>query len=133
MPSDDRDPRTVDIHGKTFGATGNSEGGEVDPATRFRYHQEGHTVWADYAGGAIARGYLVGTRTGDRLDFRYVHLNSTGTTAAGRCTSRITVLDDGRVRMEEEWTWESRPGSGRSAVEQDESGDGDPFTARPSR
>ena len=118
MPSSARDAVTVDIHGLTFIAVRNSAGGEVDAATSFRYHQEGAVVWAEYAGGAIVRGYLVGTRTGDRLDFRHVHLNTTGDTAAGRCTSRISVHGDGRVRMEEEWTWESRRGSGRSAVEQ---------------
>jgi hypothetical protein len=109
---------TVEIHGKTFIATGNSEEGEVDTATSFHYHQEGPVVWAEYAGGAIVRGYLVGTRSGDRLNFRYVHLNTIGDTASGRCTSRLSILDDGRVHMEEEWTWESRPGSGASAVEQ---------------
>ncbi len=37
-----------------------------DISGRFDYHQDGATVWAEYAGGrgAIVRGHLVGTRTG---------------------------------------------------------------------
>lgn len=75
-------------------------------------------VWAAYEGGDVARGQLVGTRTGDRLDFRYVPLRSDGTTASGHCVSRVTALPDGRLRLEEGWQWESQPGSGTSAVEQ---------------
>ena len=126
------DAMAVTIHGKTFIAMSNSEEGEVDTATRFHYRQEGPVVWAEYAGGAILRGYLVGTRTGDRLDFRYVHLNTAGDTASGRCTSHITVLDDGRVRMEENWSWESRPGSGHSTVEQADSPGSDAVSGQPS-
>ncbi len=47
-----------------------------------------------------------------------MQLNTTGETASGRCTSRISVLPDGRVRLQEDWAWESRAGSGRSAVEE---------------
>ena len=58
------------LDGKTFTSAVPSSG-EVDEATRFRYHQNGELIWADYAGGAIAHGHLVGTRAGDALTFRY--------------------------------------------------------------
>lgn len=106
------------IDGKVFVGVSNSADGQVNAATRFSYHQQGGTVWADYAGGQVSRGHLVGTRRGDELTFRYVHLDVTGKTAGGRCTSRITVLPDGRVRLEESWAWESRPGIGISVVEE---------------
>jgi hypothetical protein len=108
----------VVIDGKTFTSVSNTSSGEVDESTRFSYRQTDDTVWADYSGGVIVRGYLVGTRTGDRLDFRYVHLNTSGETAGGRCTSRIVVLPDGRVRMHETWSWESRSGAGESLIEE---------------
>jgi hypothetical protein len=28
------------------------------------------------------------------------------------------LLDDGRLRMHEQWTWDSKPGSGTSVVEE---------------
>lgn len=115
------DPRSAVISGKTFVSVGNGPDGEVDPDTRFFYQQQDATVWADYAGGHIVRGYLVGTRAGDRLTFRYVHLNASGETASGRCTSRIEALTDGRLRLHETWTWESRTGSGHSVIEEETS------------
>lgn len=57
--------------------------GQVGTRTRFTYHEEDGVVWADYAGGDVVRGHLVGTREGDRLDFRYVQLKRDGTTASG--------------------------------------------------
>ncbi|HLL34589.1 MAG TPA: hypothetical protein VK545_11995 [Streptomyces sp.] len=92
--------------------------GQVGTRTRFRYHERDGEIWADYEGGDIARGYLVGTRRGDRLDFRYVQLKHDGTTSCGHCVSRVVELPDGRVRLEETWEWESQEGSGTSVVEQ---------------
>jgi len=92
--------------------------GQVGTRTRFAYHEKVGEIWAEYAGGDVVRGHLVGTRAGDRLDFRYVRLRTDGTTASGRCVSLVVGLPDGRVRLEETWEWESRAGSGTSVVEQ---------------
>ncbi|MFD3502147.1 hypothetical protein ACFWWT_10380 [Streptomyces sp. NPDC058676] len=92
--------------------------GQVGTRTRFVYHEKDGEIWAEYAGGDVVRGYLVGTREGDSLDFRYVQLKKDGTTSSGHCVSAVVELSDGRVRLEETWEWESQPGSGTSVVEQ---------------
>ncbi|MEU5160384.1 hypothetical protein AB0G74_12345 [Streptomyces sp. NPDC020875] len=92
--------------------------GQVGTATRFTYHEEDGRIWAEYTGGDVVRGHLVGTRDGDRLDFRYVQLKTDGATASGHCVSRVIDLPDGRVRLEETWTWESQRGAGTSTVEE---------------
>jgi hypothetical protein len=92
--------------------------GQVGRRTRFTYHEKDGEIWAEYAGGDVVRGHLVGTREGDRLDFRYVQLKRDGTTSSGHCVSAVVELADGRVRLEEAWEWESQGGSGTSAVEQ---------------
>ncbi|MEU3792638.1 hypothetical protein AB0F07_23010 [Streptomyces fructofermentans] len=92
--------------------------GQVGTRTRFAYHEEDGVIWAEYAGGDVVRGRLVGTRAGDLLDFRYVQLKRDGGTSSGHCVSRVAELPDGRVRLEETWEWESREGSGTSAVEE---------------
>ena len=92
--------------------------GQVGTRTRFTYHEEKGAIWADYAGGDVLRGHLVGTRTGDRLDFRYIQLKQDGTTSSGHCASTVVDLTDGRVRLEERWEWESQEGSGTSVVEE---------------
>lgn len=92
--------------------------GQVGTRTRFTYHEKDGEIWAEYAGGDVARGHLVGTREGDRLDFRYVQLKRDGTTSSGHCVSTVVELPDGRVRLEESWEWESQAGSGTSVVEE---------------
>jgi hypothetical protein len=92
--------------------------GQVGTRTRFAYHEEEGRIWADYAGGDVVRGHLVGTREGDRLDFRYVQLKTDGTTSSGHCVSLVTETPDGRVRLAETWEWESQEGSGTSVVEE---------------
>jgi hypothetical protein len=92
--------------------------GQVGSGTRFSYHEADGRIWAEYAGGEMVRGHLVGTRAGDRLDFRYVQLTHGGQTASGHCLSTVHELSDGRVRLEERWEWESRTGSGTSVVEE---------------
>lgn len=105
------------LDGRRFTAVEN-EAGEADAATVFRYHEDPLGVWAEYAGGQVVRGYLVGTRREDRLGFRYVHQNARGETATGRGAARIEELADGRLRLHETWAWESRPGHGTSVVEE---------------
>ena len=92
--------------------------GQVGTRTRFAYHEKDGEIWAEYTGGDVVRGHLVGTREGDRLDFRYVQLKHDGTTSSGHCASLVVELPDGRVRLEESWAWESRPGTGTSVVEE---------------
>ncbi|GAA2300078.1 hypothetical protein GCM10010149_56340 [Nonomuraea roseoviolacea subsp. roseoviolacea] len=106
------------LDGRRFRAVADVAGGEVGTETIFTYHQDGSEIWGTYAGGSVRRGFLVGTLDGDRVDFRYTQLNLAGETSSGHCVSRITVLADGRLRLDESWEWESRPGSGSSAVEE---------------
>ncbi|MFR9795540.1 hypothetical protein ACL02U_06470 [Streptomyces sp. MS06] len=107
--------------------------GQVGAATRFAYHEQDGGIWAEYAGGDVVRGRLVGIREGDRLDFRYVQLTRDGTTSAGHCVATVLELPDGRVRLEEDWEWESREGSGTSVVEQVADDDGGPVGSRLTR
>lgn len=117
-PDSFQTPQTVSLKGRKFAGVSNSAEGEVDSATVFSYYEEDGIVWADYAGGAVRRGFLVGTRNKDFLEFRYCHLSESGETASGVCTSRIEILGDGRIRFHESWSWESRPGAGNSVVEE---------------
>lgn len=104
------------LDGRRFGAVDDVVGGDVGPATVFEYHQEGPDLWASYAGGSVAQGFLVGTRAGDHLSFRYVHRTDDGSTSAGRCETDVEQDDHGRIVLRETWTWESQPGSGSSVL-----------------
>ncbi|WP_256105474.1 hypothetical protein [Streptomyces sp. ODS05-4] len=106
------------LDGVTFAPTGDQAPGQVGTETRFSYHQDGDRVWAEYAGGDVVMGFLIGTRAQDTLDFRYVQLRRDGTTATGRCMSLLSETSDGRLRSDESWQWESEQGSGTSTVEE---------------
>jgi hypothetical protein len=109
---------TVSLDGRIFAGVENSATGEVGQSTTFTYHQEDDVIWAEYSGGAVIRGYLVGTRNAEKLNFRYAHLGADKETSTGVCESIIEVLGDGRVRFHETWAWESRPETGNSIVEE---------------
>lgn len=106
------------LDGRTFVGVSNTGDGEVDDATVFTYHERDGLLWAEYAGGTITLGRLAGTRQGDVLDFRYVHVSQDGSTSSGHCRAELEQLPDGRLRSHETWRWESRPGAGRSVVEE---------------
>ena len=47
--------------GRRFIPKMNSENGEVNEQTIFTYHQKGKLLWAEYSGGNILKGFLIGT------------------------------------------------------------------------
>ncbi|QKW06015.1 hypothetical protein HUT18_05995 [Streptomyces sp. NA04227] len=109
---------TRSLDGVWFAPVADQAPGQVGARTRFAYHEHEGRIWAEYEGGDIAYGRLVGTRTGDRIDFRYLQLTLDGATATGHCVSEITELPDGRLRLAESWQWESKAGAGTSVVEE---------------
>ena len=105
---------------RTFAALSNSGTGEVGGETLFHYRQRGDCVWAEYGGGMINKGFLVGTAGPDGvIRFAYAHVNSGDAIRTGRCVSRPELLADGRIRLHEEWEWTDGDGSkGVSVVEE---------------
>ena len=86
--------------------------GESDPP-RAHYHQDGDLVWAEFGGGRVRRGSLVGTSDADGvLRFTYCMVLRGGEVVSGRSTSVPVLLDDGRIRLTEHW---ERFGSGASS------------------
>lgn len=107
-------------NGRVFRSVTNTDNGEVGAETRFYYQQQGNIVWAQYAGGSIAKGFLIATLQPDNsLDMRYQHVNQSGELMTGRCHSIPEHLPDGRLRLFERWQWTSGDGSsGESIVEE---------------
>ncbi len=74
---------------RRFTAAAQAEGGEIRPTTVFHYHEADGEIWAEYAGGEVRRGFLVGTRADDTLSFRYSHLNTDDETASTQCPDQL--------------------------------------------
>ena len=110
----------LNFHKKIFGSLSNTANGEVGNETLFYYSQAGDIVWAEYAGGAIVKGFLIAkVLESSVLDMRYEHINSSGELMTGKCYSTPEVLSDGRIRLYEKWQWTSGDmSSGESIVEE---------------
>lgn len=92
--------------GKTFIPKVNTENGEVDNQTIFKYHQNESLMWAEYNGGDIIRGNIVGTVSEQGvLDFYYQHINKQGQLRIGKCHSIPNTLNNGKLELHEEWQW----------------------------
>jgi hypothetical protein len=74
------------------------------PASVGRYHQDGDLVWAEFDGPTVRAGRLVGTCQPDGVIVAsYCYLTPDGEPIAGSCVSTPTVLDDGRIKLAEQW------------------------------
>ena len=105
------------LDGRNFVAVENSESGEVSEQTIFAYHQKDNAIWAEYSGGSIVKGFLIGTMDGNHcLSFSYQHLNINGELKSGSCHSRPCV-ENGKLRFYEEWQWASGE-AGTSIIEE---------------
>jgi nicotinamidase-related amidase len=105
------------LEGRLLRSTANPAG-DTGPETLFQFHERDGVVYASYAGGRIGRGFLVGRREQRRLEFRYAQINTEGETSTGSSSGVLDRLPDGRLRLDERWEWESRPGGGTSTLEE---------------
>lgn len=96
----------IRIDGRILKALSNSDNGEVGEGTLFRYHEDDTAVWAEYSGGRIARGTLIGVRlSSDTLDLRYQHVGMDGKIKTGICRSTLSLDGQGKLRVAESWKW----------------------------
>ena len=107
-------------HGKRFRSIGNSNNGEVSSETTFDYQQQGRIISAEYKGGEIKQGNLLGQVDAEgAIIMQYQHWNIHDEFRSGRCTSTPEILPNGKIRLHESWEWTSgREGNGTSIVEE---------------
>ncbi len=96
----------MNYHNKKFRAISNSENGDTSSKTIFLYQQKDHIVFAEYKGGSIKKGHLIGIVDEEgNIDMRYHHVDVLGHLKTGICRSCPEILDDGRIRLHESWQW----------------------------
>nr|BFE56863.1 hypothetical protein GCM10020063_013890 [Dactylosporangium thailandense] len=77
---------------------------EEPNGARGRYHQDGSLVWAEFEGGPVRSGRLVGTCGDDGvISAAYCQVMADGAVVAGTCVSTPDRLADGRLRLTERW------------------------------
>lgn len=93
------------LNNKQFKSLANSDNGEVSDETIFHYFQEGNLIWAEYYGGDIQKGFLVGKIVNNQLQFTYQHVNQTFEIMTGKCNSLPEITSEGKIRLTETWEW----------------------------
>lgn len=106
---------------KTFRSVSNSDNGEVSSETIFHYSQEGEIITAQYSGGEIIKGHLIGkVDQNGVINMRYHHINQEGELMTGKCISTPERLENGKIRLNESWEWTSGDFSkGESMIEEE--------------
>lgn len=105
------------LEGVTMHVSDTDAIGVVGSETILRFRQCGDRVWARYAGGRVASGWLVGQWKDNVLHFRYAQVED-GRIDAGASRCHAERLEDGRLRLYEHFTWRTRDGSGVNVFEQ---------------
>lgn len=108
----------INYDGRVFKGVENYHDGDLNPDTRFHYHQKGDVVWGEVIGGDVACGSLLAAvREDGSLDMSWHYVNTKGKLIRGLCHSIPEVLSDGRLRLLEEWLIDGGE-AGRSAIEE---------------
>jgi hypothetical protein len=111
----------MNYNDKKFRPISNSENGETSGDTIFHYKQLGQVLTAEYSGGKIKYGHLVGlVDTNGNIDMRYHQINEKDELMTGVCQSKPEMLENGKIRLHETWEWTSGDRSkGQSIIEEE--------------
>lgn len=110
----------IDYNNRVFKPVSNSENGETSSSTTFHYKQQDNIVTAEYTGGKIIKGHLIGlVDANGAIDMRYHQVNNVGILMTGICRSKPEIMPNGKIRLHEEWQWTSGDASqGQSIIEE---------------
>lgn len=110
----------IDYNNKKFRPISNTENGETSEETIFNYKQVGNILTSEYSGGEILKGHLIGlVAINGNIEMRYHQINIKNEIMTGFCHSTPEVLDNGKIRLYENWQWTSGDkSSGKSVIEE---------------
>ena len=93
---------------KRFRSISNSDNGETSHETVFEYHQNQNILTAEYKGGEIKQGHLIGIVDADgNIEMRYHQINTKNKIMTGKCFSTPEIMNNGKIRLHESWEWTS--------------------------
>ncbi|WP_299533530.1 n-acetylglutamate synthase [Ulvibacterium sp.] len=110
----------MNYHNKKFRPITNTSNGEVSEDLVFEYQQKGNVVTCRYQNSTIVIGHLLGLVDSEgNIDMRYHQVNTQGKLMTGICTSSPELMENGKIRLYENWVWTSGDKSkGNSVLEE---------------
>jgi hypothetical protein len=95
---------------------------EVTTETVFHFHQHESDgvviIHADYFGGRVRYGKLVGVLKGDTMRHSYVQMNLNGEFHSGESTDEVRFTPEGKIQLIDSWQWTTREGKGLCIMEE---------------
>ena len=101
----------LSLDNRVFIPVHNSEDGVASGKTRFHFWQEGMVFYADYFGGDVREGHIIGQFTDEAQDgtpmgdMLYHCLTTDKTLKAGKARAVFSVMEDNRLAFELDWEW----------------------------
>ncbi len=110
----------MNYNNKKFRPISNTENGETSSETLFHYKQVGNILTSEYSGGKIIYGHLIGlVDAAGKIEMRYHQINDQDELMTGICISTPEILENGKIRLHENWEWTSGDHSiGTSIIEE---------------
>jgi hypothetical protein len=108
----------MSLGGRSFRVASTSAGSVVSSSTVLTLAETGPYVCGRYSGGSVVDGFLIGIRSGSKLQFRYLQGDQAGTIDYGVSEAEIEVGDSGKLRIVEHYRWLSRDGSGTNVFDE---------------
>ena len=111
----------INYNNKVFRPIINTENGETSDETIFLYRQVGNILTSEYSGGKIIKGHLIGlVDENGTIEMRYHQINNKGELMTGICISTPELLQNGKIRLHENWRWTCGDNSkGQSVIEEE--------------
>jgi hypothetical protein len=98
----------INYNNRKFRPISNSENGEVSSDMIFHYKQIGNILTCNYEGTKILKGHLIGlVDNNSSIQMRYHQINNDSVLMTGVCKSKPKLLENGKIRLNEEWQWTS--------------------------
>lgn len=111
---------TMNYNDKIFRLVSNTKNGETCSETTFHYKQIENILTSEYSGEKIKYGHLIGLVDEDgNIEMRYHQINNKNELMTGICKSKPEILENGKIRLYENWEWTSGDKSkGQSIIEE---------------
>lgn len=90
----------------------------VSTETVFHFRQHLGVVHADYAGGGVRFGKLLGVLEGNQIRFRYVQVDPEGHFSSGEALIEASLTPEGRLRLVDRWQREGCGEKGECVMEE---------------
>jgi len=95
-----------------------AQNGVINKDTVFAFSQDGSRVWAEYSGGRVIRGNLIGILNDERLQFRFCQLEEGNVLKGGVSNCEILISRDGFLQVIENFECESNKESGVNIIQE---------------